>query len=131
LENIIKIIATILLLFCFLSLVFCSKEDYPIHSGNPSLTGSWIGGDTSHPITVNALLTQSGTAVTGSGDIQTFNNRACTFSGVNNYPDVSLIISVTGEPDIGFDGVFNNSDTVKGIWMENNAPDLTMIFVRQ
>jgi hypothetical protein len=53
------------------------------------------------------------------------------FLGVNIYPDVSLIISRTGELDIGYSGTFRNGNTVEGVWRVTNAPELPMIFVRQ
>ena len=118
---------TVLLLVIFI--LSCSDDDEsnPVNSNDPSLTGSWNGTGAMLVIAMN--LSQSGTSISGSGTMQGI--LACTISGSNNYPDVSLTFSVTGAQPTTFTGVFSQKDTVSGKLNGSGFTNYDMTFVRQ
>lgn len=118
---------TVILLAIF---VFnCSDDDNsnPVNSNNPSLAGNWTG--TGAMLVIEMNLTQNGTSVSGSGTMQGI--LACSVSGSNNYPDVSLTFLVTGAQPTTFTGAFSHQDTVSGKLNGSGFTNYDMLFVRQ
>ena len=124
-----KLISLSVALLLILFVLSCSDDDKsnPVNSNNPSLAGSWNG--SGGILTIQMNLTQSGTSVSGSGTMQGV--LACTVSGTNNYPDVSLTFSVTGTQPTVFSGVFSHQDTVSGQLNGSGFTNYDMVFVRQ
>jgi hypothetical protein len=124
-----KLISLLVALFLVLFALGCSEdeESNPVNPSDPSLSGSWMGSGGILVIDMN--LTQSGTSVSGSGTMQ--NVLACTISGTNNYPNVSLTFSVSGAQPTTFSGTFAHKDTLSGKLNGSGFTNYDMEFVRQ
>ena len=117
-------------LLCFVFLVSCGGDDNPTQPSNPTLTGAWVG--TGSGFVINATLSQTGTSVSGNGTMAASGiSLACTFSGTNVYPNISLTISVLGFQDSNYTGTFSNDNTHSGKLNGSGFVDVNLTFVRQ
>ena len=120
----------IVILLATLGLIACGGDASTAPNASLNPTGTWRG--TSNGYTLSLTLVQTGSTVTGSGQLTgSIGSLAITTSGTFVAPNVSLTLNTQGYLPMNYAGPMANGSTINGTLNGSGFTNVTIPLSKQ